>query len=109
MQEWSPTSLDGQKALVVFAHPDDSDFYVGGTIARFTSAGAELFYLCASHGDKGDAFGTPSGENIADIRTGEQIAAAEILGVPKGNVEFLGMPDGNIVYNRELIDKIVKA
>ncbi|CAN5672305.1 PIG-L family deacetylase [soil metagenome] len=109
MQEWSPSSLDGQKVLVVFAHPDDSDFYVGGTIARLTTAGAEVFYLCASRGDKGDASGKLSNEQISEIRAAEQIAAAALLGVSENNVEFLGMPDGNIVYNRELIDKIVKA
>lgn len=109
MQEWSPSSLDGQKVLVVFAHPDDSDFYVGGTIARLTDAGAQVHYLCASRGDKGDASGTLTSQQISEVRAAEQVAAAEILGVCKENVEFLGMPDGNIVYNRELIDEIVKT
>lgn len=109
MQEWSPSSLDGQNVLVVFAHPDDSDFYLGGTIARLTAAGAQVFYLCASRGDKGDSSGTLSVKQISELRAAEQIAAAEILGVCKDNVEFLGMPDGNIIYNRELIDKIVIA
>lgn len=108
MQEWSPSSLDGQKALVVFAHPDDSDFYVGGTIARLTAAGVNVHYLCASYGEKGDAQGfTP--DQIARIRLEEQLTAAEILGVSRENVEFLGLPDGGIVCNRELIDAIVKV
>ncbi len=109
MQEWSPSSLDGKKALVVFAHPDDSDFYVGGTIARLTAAGADVHYLCATHGDKGDASGTLSAAEISRIRAGEQLAAAEALGVAGEHVEFLGLPDGNVTYNRDLIDAVVKA
>ncbi len=105
--EWSPAALDGQKVLVVFAHPDDSDFYLGGTIARLTQAGAEVFYLCATRGDKGDASGALSGEQISAVRASEQIAAAEILGVH--HVQFIGLPDGQVTYNRELIDSIVQA
>ncbi len=105
--EWVPSNLDGQKVLVVFAHPDDSDFYLGGTIARLTKAGAEVVYLCATRGDKGDASGKHSRHEISVIREAEQIAAAKILGVH--TVDFLGMPDGRITYGRTLIDYIVKA
>lgn len=109
MQEFAPTFSDGKKALVVFAHPDDSDFYVGGTIARLTAAGTEVHYLCASRGDKGDASGTLSGQEISAIRAEEQVTAAAQLGVSREHVEFLGLPDGNIIYNRALIDEIVRS
>jgi LmbE family N-acetylglucosaminyl deacetylase len=68
-----------------------------------------VFYVCASRGDKGDASGTCSAEEISAIRSSEQIAAAEMLGVSERNVDFLGMPDGNIIYNRSLIDHVVRA
>jgi LmbE family N-acetylglucosaminyl deacetylase len=109
MQEWSPSSQDGQKALVVFAHPDDSDYYFGGTIARLTKAGIEVFYLCATHGDKGDGSGELTAEQISKVRVAEQVEAAHSLGVHPANLEFLGLPDGRLVYDRELIDQIVKV
>lgn len=101
--------MDGQRVLVVFAHPDDSDFYVGGTISRLTAAHAEVHYLCASRGDKGDASGALSAQEISIMRSAEQVNAAAQLGVARENVEFLEFPDGNIIYNRTLIDAIVRV
>jgi LmbE family N-acetylglucosaminyl deacetylase len=109
MHEWSPSFRDGQKALVVFAHPDDSDYYFGGTIARLTKVGIEVFYLCATDGDKGGGSGELTAEQISKVRVAEQVAAAHSLGVHPANVEFLGLPDGRLVYDRELIDQIVKV
>ncbi len=108
MQEWSPSSQDGQKALVVFAHPDDADFYCGGTIARLIEAGVQVFYLCASRGNKGGSDNVDNAEQISRVRTAEQIAAAQALGVPSSNVNFLDLDDGTITYGRDLIDRIVR-
>ena len=42
-----------QRALVIIAHPDDAEFWAGGTIARWTDAGAAVTYLVLTDGDAG--------------------------------------------------------
>jgi LmbE family N-acetylglucosaminyl deacetylase len=49
-----------QRALVIIAHPDDAEFWAGGTIARWTDAGAASTYLVLTDGDAG-GFDPPSG------------------------------------------------
>jgi LmbE family N-acetylglucosaminyl deacetylase len=42
-----------ERALVVVAHPDDAEFWAGGTIAGWTSAGIAVSYCVLSDGDSG--------------------------------------------------------
>ena len=44
-----------QKILVILAHPDDPEFFCGGTLARWAKAGHEITYCLLTCGDKGDA------------------------------------------------------
>lgn len=106
LREWNPSDLSGKKVLAVFAHPDDCDFYFGGTIARLTAAGARVFYVCATRGDKGDDSGAQSAGAISQLRESEQRRAGEALGV--FDIEFLGLPDGHLVYSHDLIAQIVE-
>jgi LmbE family N-acetylglucosaminyl deacetylase len=39
--------------LFIFPHPDDETIFAGGTIARHTSRGDKVIWLCASYGEKG--------------------------------------------------------
>ena len=42
-------------ALAVYAHPNDPEVSCGGTLARWTRAGAEVHVLVATRGDKGSS------------------------------------------------------
>jgi len=81
-----------RSAMVVVAHPDDAEFMVAGTVARWAARGAEVTYVIITNGNKGsdDPEMTPS--KLAEIREKEQRAAGRILGVK--NFEFLGYEDG---------------
>ena len=57
IKEGKAADLCGKRILVVFAHPDDVDSHFGGTVATMSAAGAEITYLCATQGDKGDRIG----------------------------------------------------
>lgn len=105
-KEWKLADVAGKRVLAVFAHPDDGDFYFGGTVARLVSQGAHVSYLCATRGDKGDACSDKSPADIAGEREFEQRAAASLLGVE--DVEFIGLPDGRVVYGHDLIREIVQ-
>ena len=37
-----PTMPEGDRVLVVMAHPDDAEFGCGGTIAKWAAAGKEI-------------------------------------------------------------------
>lgn len=104
-QEWHPEQFSGKQVLAVFAHPDDGDFYFGGTIARLTAAGAQVTFLCATRGDKGAVGAGQNQEKAAAIREAEQLASAHILGVSQ--VEFIGLTDGRVTYNHDLIKSVV--
>ncbi|MFP3855047.1 MAG: PIG-L deacetylase family protein [Anaerolineales bacterium] len=82
------------KVLVVLAHPDDPEFFCGGTVARLTAEGREVHYCLLTRGDKGADEPGVDPEALADTREAEQRAAAEVLGV-KG-VHFLGYKDGEL-------------
>jgi LmbE family N-acetylglucosaminyl deacetylase len=82
------------RALVVVAHPDDVDFWVGGTVASWTSAGIAVAYVVLTDGDSGAFDPRIPRSAIPDIRRDEQEAAALGLGVD--DVRFLGYPDGRL-------------
>lgn len=96
--------LDGElpgRVLVVVAHPDDVDFGVGGTVARFTDAGVPVSYCMVTDGDAGEVDGYERSE-IGPLRRREQTAAAKILGVEADDIFWLGFPDGALVADLEL-------
>src|SRR5678815_2966859 len=80
-----------QRVLVVTAHPDDSEFGAGGTIAKLVREGKQVSYCIATNGNKGSGDRTMTPERLAVIRADEQRAAAQVLGVE--TVDFLGLPD----------------
>jgi hypothetical protein len=49
---WSDRVLDWEveRALIVVAHPDDVDFWAGGTVACWTSAGIAVAYCVLTDG-----------------------------------------------------------
>jgi LmbE family N-acetylglucosaminyl deacetylase len=92
--------MEFERALVVFAHPDDAEFLCGGTVAMWTRAGTEVGYVCATDGSAGWNGPDRDREEIAAIREGEMRDAAGVLGVT--SVEFLGYPDGSLEASLEL-------
>ena len=81
-----------ERALAVFAHPDDPEVGCGGTIARWTSRGCEVHLVIANRGEKGSADPSTDPDVLADRRAEEVARAAEVLGI--AGVEHLGYPDG---------------
>jgi LmbE family N-acetylglucosaminyl deacetylase len=95
-----------KRAMVIVAHPDDPEFYCGGTIALWVREGVEIYYLILTNGNKGSSDPTMTPERLADLRRAEQRAAAQILGV-KG-VVFLDEPDGELQPSLQLRRQVVR-
>jgi len=83
-----------RRILVITAHPDDVDFASAGTVATWADAGINVTYCVVTDGDAGGYDETVGRAEMASIRRGEQIAAAEQVGVH--DVRFLGYPDGRV-------------
>jgi LmbE family N-acetylglucosaminyl deacetylase len=83
-----------ESAMVIVAHPDDAEFMVAGTVARWTAAGAQVTYLLVTDGDKGSSDPDMASHTLAALRREEQRAACAVLGVRQ--VEFLHYADGMV-------------
>ena len=53
------------RVMVITAHPDDSEFGAGGTIARMVQDGREVTYVIATNGNKGSSDRTMTPERLA--------------------------------------------
>jgi LmbE family N-acetylglucosaminyl deacetylase len=88
-----------QRVLVVTAHPDDSEFGAGGTVAKLVREGKRVSYCILTNGDKGSNDRTMAPERLAAIRADEQWNAARVLGVEA--IDFLGFSDCELEDTRE--------
>lgn len=97
---------EARRVMGVFAHPDDPEFFCGGTFARWAAEGAEIVFVMATSGDKGSADPEMTSERLAAIREDEERNAARVLGV--NEVVFLRYPDGELTPSLELRRDIVR-
>ena len=92
--------MNFERALVVFAHPDDAEFGSAGTVAAWTREGAHVAYVCVTDGSAGSNEPGARREELAEIRQIEQRAACEVLGVEE--CVFLGVLDGMVEVTLDL-------
>src|SRR5687768_13533245 len=95
------------RAMVVFAHPDDAEIGSGGVVARWIEAGCEVAYVLCTNGDAGTAERSMTPAELATKRAAEQRAAADAMGVK--HVVMLGYPDGFLEDTREFLGDVVRA
>ena len=88
-----------EQVLVITAHPDDSEFGAGGTVAKLVREGKQVIYCVVTNGNKGSADRGMAPEQLVKIREEEQRSAARVLGVE--TVDFLGFPDCELEDTRE--------
>jgi LmbE family N-acetylglucosaminyl deacetylase len=93
-------------ALAVFAHPDDPEVGCGGTLARWTAAGAEVHLVIANRGDKGSSDPATDPDQLAEERAEEVARAAQVLGL--ASVEHLGYPDGDLDNEAPLRARLIE-
>jgi LmbE family N-acetylglucosaminyl deacetylase len=83
------------RVLSIHAHPDDQEFTVGGTLAKWARAGSAVATVCITSGNAGSNDYTPASmtrEALAPIRREEQREACRVLGISE--VIFLEYEDG---------------
>jgi LmbE family N-acetylglucosaminyl deacetylase len=93
-------------AMVVSAHPDDTEFGVAGTVSRWVQEGKRAVYVICTSGDKGTSDRNLAPEQLIEIREKEQSAAALVLGVQE--VVYLRYPDQGLEDTPEFRKEIVR-
>lgn len=92
--------------MVILAHPDDPEFFLGGTIAEWAKQGHKVSYLLLTKGQRGVSRDYPDPTDLDIIRVREQQNAAAKLGVSK--VEYLDYQDGYLVPDIEARKKVAR-
>ncbi len=95
------------KFLNIQAHPDDAECYCGGTTAKYTERGDEVYYLICTKGNRGTYDINIDTEKLAEIRKKETLDAARVLGVKE--VYFLDEEDGFLYPDLKLRGRIMRV
>ena len=90
-------------AMSIQAHPDDQEFTIAGTLAKWVKNGCKVISVIVTSGDAGSndpTKGTDYKPILAHLREDEQIAANLVLGIKE--TAFLHYPDGELVASLQL-------
>ena len=98
--------MKGKRVLVITPHPDDAESGAGGTIAKWSSLGADIVLVVCTNGDKGTSDRSISSEQIAEIRKEEQLQSGKLLGLT--NIVFLNHPDQGIENGEPFREELVR-
>jgi LmbE family N-acetylglucosaminyl deacetylase len=91
--------------MFIFAHPDDIEFGVAGTAAKWARAGSRVIYVVITDGNVGSHEDGMTPEKLAEIRRAEQTAAADVVGA---ECIYLGYHDGFLQPTLELRKDLVR-
>jgi LmbE family N-acetylglucosaminyl deacetylase len=95
-----------ERALVIVAHPDDADFGVAGTMAKWIREGTIGRMVCCTSGDAGADDARTDPLELARRREDEQRGAARVVGYE--GVDFLHRPDGALENDLALREQLVR-
>ena len=95
-----------ERAMFIYAHPDDVDFSAAGTAALWATRGCEVTYLILTDGSAGSHQPGVTREKVARIRREEQEAAADVVGA--SGCVFLGHHDGLLKPTLALRKEVVR-
>src|SRR5437867_2713792 len=80
------------RILCVAAHPDDIEFTIAGSVAKWVREGRLVVFCLVTSGGAGTNEHTPSSAGLVPVRERVSADAAKILGVK--DLVFLGYQDG---------------
>jgi LmbE family N-acetylglucosaminyl deacetylase len=101
-----------KSAMSIHAHPDDQDFTVAGTLAKWAKAGCEIITIIITDGSAGSNDPERAADYkpaLASIREAEQRAANAILGIQE--TLFMRQADGELeptVALRREVTKLIR-
>ncbi len=81
-----------ERAMVIAAHPDDTEYLTAGLVSLWNRAGIDVAYTIVTNGNKGTEDPNLTSDQLEQTRVCEQRRAAALLGVK--DVRFLDYDDG---------------
>lgn len=99
-------SYTPESAMAIYAHPDDIEFSVAGTLARWARDGARISHVICTSGEVGISKNGMTKTRAAEIREAEQKKASALTGATE--VIFLRQPDGMLEVSLDLRRRLVR-
>lgn len=90
--------------IAIGAHPDDCEYFFGGTAAKLAARGHKVKFVSVTNGDAGHHIA--SGEGLAERRRRESQQAARLLGI--AGVEVGDRHDGLFLPSLDLRQEIIR-
>ena len=107
------TEYTPKRAMSIHAHPDDQEFSIGGTLAKWAKTGCEIISVVITSGDSGSNDPTKDGsykKELTELREKEQLAANAVLGIKE--TVFLRYPDAELeptIQLRKDLTRIIRT
>ncbi|MEG0473477.1 MAG: bacillithiol biosynthesis deacetylase BshB2 [Solibacillus sp.] len=101
------TLQEERHVLVIYPHPDDEAFSVGGTLRMYRNLGVPVTYACLTLGEMGRNLGNPpfaTRESLPDIRRQELLNACTAMGIE--DLRMMGLRDKTVEFEDD--EKMVK-
>lgn len=95
-----------RSAMAIYAHPDDIEFTIGGTIAKWARAGCDVTFVLLTSGNSGTHDRKFTRKSLARVREREERESARILGAAR--VVFLRHGDCELVPTLALRKELVR-
>jgi LmbE family N-acetylglucosaminyl deacetylase len=95
------------RLLIIGAHPDDADYFAGGTAALYREAGHVVHMVSLTNGDAGHH--VKAGEELAQRRRKEAAASGAVIGA---KYEVLDNHDGELLPtldNRKQVIRLIRS
>jgi LmbE family N-acetylglucosaminyl deacetylase len=99
MEPHADTAAFG-RVLVIVAPPDDVEYGMAGTVARWVAEGKTVSYVLVTRGEAGSEDPALTAAQAAAVREREQRAAGAAVGVT--DLRFLDWADDAVYYGPEL-------
>ncbi len=103
MPDLVPGDAEFDRVLAIGAHPDDAEYFAGGTLARLVDGGAHVALVVCTDGGRGGR----GVANVAEVRAREQERAAKVVGFR--DVANLCRPDGALANDDALRAELALA
>lgn len=101
------SDFKSKKVLIVFPHPDDDTFTIGGLLQLFEQNNVEYNVLTLTKGGAGKSCIDLEGKNISEVREGEYRKALNQMRLKLSHFHLLDFEDGKLIETTTEIENFL--